>query len=333
MDAAMDNKILTEVRDTTGIITLNRPKALNSLDDEMIRVLDATLREWAVDHTVEQVVICSNSKHFCSGGDVKFARAEGLAGNGERIDAFFAQEYAMNNFIAEFPKPYIALVSGVDMGGGMGISALGSHMVVAEGSFASMPEMNIGYITDVGMSWKLQHLPGRESTNLGKYLGLTGYRMTPDDMIALGLASHKVESLEGLLDTLVDQGIGALDAAAVQPGESPLARWFDDIETAFGGSWAEIEARLVAQPGEFAELVRDLTKQVSPSSLVATAELFEANARHDLAGALENERVLGELMRREPDFAEGVRAVLVDKDQAPAFAPQPDPDKYRAVLS
>ena len=329
----MDNKILTEVRNTTGVITLNRPKALNSLDDEMIRALDTALREWAVDDAIEQVVVCSNSKHFCSGGDVKFARAEGLAGNAERIDAFFAQEYAMNNFIADFPKPYIAVVSGVDMGGGMGISALGSHMVVAEGSFSSMPEMNIGYITDVGMSWKLQHLPGRESTNLGKFLGLTGYRMTPDDMVALGLASHKVENVEGLIGAVIEQGVGALDAAAVQAGESELARWFDDIEATFGGSWAEIGARLDARPGEFADLVRDLTKQASPSALVATAELFEANARQDLAGALENERVLGELMRREPDFAEGVRAVLVDKDQAPAFAPQPDPDKYRAVLA
>lgn len=325
----MDDKILTEVRNATGVITLNRPKALNSLDYDMIKVLDTTLRGWATDGAIEQVVICSNSKHFCSGGDVKFARAEGLAGNGDEVDAFFAREYAMNNFIAQYPKPYIALVSGVDMGGGMGISALGSHMVVAESAFASMPEMNIGYITDVGMSWKLQHLPGRESANLGKFLGLTGYRMTPDDMVALGLASHKVESLDGLIDDIVDQGIGALDAAAVEAGNSDLARWFDEIEATFGGSWAEIEARL---DGEFGELVRQLTKQASRSSLVASAELFEANARQDLAGALENERVLAELMRREPDFAEGVRAVLVDKDQAPAFAPQPQPDKYRAVL-
>ena len=317
------DKILTETRGTTGVITLNRPKGLNSLDYDMIRGIDAALHQWAVDDRVAQVAICSNSKHFCSGGDVKFARTEILAGNAELVDEFFAHEYAMNLFIAEYPKPFTAVAGGVIMGGGMGISAIGGPLVVADNAFASMPEMNIGYVTDVGMSWKLQHLPGRESLNLGKFLGLTGYRMTPDDMLALGLASKKIAAGEEL----------SLADAPLEPQPSPLARWFDDIEATFAGSWADIEQRLDTQPGEFAELVRDLTKQASPSSLVATAELFEANANQSLAGALDNERALGELMRREPDFTEGVRAVLVDKDNAPKFAPQPDPGKYRAVLN
>lgn len=323
MTAHSTDTILTEVRDGTGTITLNRPKALNSLDHTMIRAIDAAVRQWAEDDRVERVVVRSSSKHFCSGGDVKMARAEILAGNAELVDEFFAHEYAMNLFIAQYPKPFTALAGGVIMGGGMGISAIGGPLVVADNAFASMPEMNIGYITDVGMSWKLQHLPGRGSVNLGKFLGLTGYRMTPDDMLALGLASKKIAAGEEL----------SLADAPLEPQPSPLARWFDDIEATFAGSWADIDRRLDAQPGEFAELVRDLTKQASPSSLVATAELFEANANQDLAGALDNERRLGELMRREPDFAEGVRAVLVDKDQAPEFAPQPDPDKYRAVLN
>ncbi|MCP1387686.1 3-hydroxyisobutyryl-CoA hydrolase [Corynebacterium sp. TA-R-1] len=327
--ATNEQLVIAEVRGTTGVLTLNRPKALNSLNYDMIKVIDQAVRAWAEDDAVEQVVIHSNSKHFCSGGDVKTARQLILDGDEAHCDEFFAVEYEMNNFIADFPKPYVALVSGVNMGGGMGVSAHGSHFVVAEGAFASMPEMNIGYITDVGMSWTLQNLPKHPSTNLGKFLGLTGYRLTPDDMLALGLATHKVGSLEGLVDRIVEEGLGVLDEVALEAGESELARWFDEIEATFGGSWEEIQARL---DGDFKTFVDELTAKASPSALVAAAELFEANANQDLTGALENERVLGELVRREPDFAEGVRAVLVDKDQSPTFEPQPDAAKYRKVL-
>lgn len=324
-----DQLVLAEVRGTTGVLTLNRPKALNSLNYDMIKIIDKAVRAWAEDDAVGQVVIHSNSKHFCSGGDVKTARQLILDGDEAQCDEFFAVEYEMNRFIAEYPKPYVALVSGVNMGGGMGVSAHGSHFVVAEGAFASMPEMNIGYITDVGMSWTLQNLPKRASKNLGKFLGLTGYRLTPDDMLEIGLATHKVDSVEGLVDRIVEEGLGVLDDVSQPAGESDLARWFDEIEATFDGSWEEIEARL---DGEFKEFVAELTAKASPSALVAAAELFEANAAQDLAGALENERVLGELVRREPDFAEGVRAVLVDKDQSAQFAPQPAPAKYREVL-
>ena len=211
----------------------------------------------------------------------------------------------------------------------MGISAHGSHMVVTEDAFASMPEMNIGYVTDVGMSWLLQHLPKVPSLALGKFLALTGYRLTPDDMLATGLATHKVASLDGVLDGIVAEGPGYLDSVALKPGESQLSSLLDDIEPTFQGSWAEIQGKL---DGELAELVAKLTAQASPSSLVAAAELFTANASEDLAGALDNERRLGAVMTREPDFAEGVRAVLVDKDKSPNFAPQPEPGKYRDVL-
>lgn len=327
-----DEKVLTEVQGATGVITLNRPKGLNSMDYDMIKAIDAALRDWATDDAVEQVVIHSAIKHFCSGGDVKFARQTILDGQAELVDEFFAVEYAMNNFLAEFPKPHIALVKGVNMGGGMGVSALGSHFVVEDGAFASMPEMNIGYITDVGMSWKLQHLPGHESKNLGKFLGLTGYRLTPEDMMVLGLATHRVESVDALLDSVIEHGVAALPEPE-KVTDAPITRWFDEIERTFDGSWAEIQACLDDADPEFAELVRELTAKASPTALVAAAELFEANANLDLSAALENERVLGELIRREPDFAEGVRAVLVDKDQAASFAPQPDPEKYRAVLT
>ncbi|MGV0435113.1 3-hydroxyisobutyryl-CoA hydrolase [Corynebacterium ureicelerivorans] len=325
----MSEFVTTEVRGTTGVIALDRPKALNSLNPGMARAIDAALDAWRDDNAVEQVVIHSTGKHFCSGGDVRAAREGMLDGREVEVDAFFADEYAMNLKIANYPKPYIALCSGVIMGGGMGISAHGSHMVVTEDAFASMPEMNIGYITDVGMSWLLQNLPKVPSQSLGAFLGLTGYRMSPDDMLATGLATHKVATLDGVLDGIVAQGPGYVDTIALDAGEAELLSLTDDIDSAFHGSWAEIESRL---SGELAELVAKLTAQASPSSLVAAAELFAANAAQDLAGALDNERRLGAVMLREPDFAEGVRAVLVDKDHAPRFAPQPDPAKYRGVL-
>ena len=325
----MSEFVTTEVRDTTGVIALDRPKALNSLNPEMARAIDAALDVWRDDDAVEQVVIHSTGKHFCSGGDVRATREGMLDGRGAEVDAFFADEYAMNLKIANYPKPYIALCSGVIMGGGMGISAHGSHMVVTEDAFASMPEMNIGYITDVGMSWLLQNLPKAPSQSLGAFLGLTGYRMSPDDMLATGLATHKVATLDGVLDGIVAQGPGYVDTIALGAGESELLSLTDDIDSAFHGPWVEIKRRL---SGELAELVEQLTAQASPSSLVAAAELFAANAAQDLAGALDNERRLGAVMLREPDFAEGVRAVLVDKDHEPRFAPQPDPAKYRAVL-
>ena len=240
----MTEFVKTEVRGATGVITLDRPKALNSLNPEMARAIDEILKQWRDDDTVTQVVIQSSGKHFCSGGDVRAARDGVLEGRLDEVDTFFADEYAMNLDIANYPKPYIALCSGVIMGGGMGVSAHGSHMVVTEDAFASMPEMNIGYITDVGMSWLLQNLPKHPSQALGAFLALTGYRLSPDDMLATGLATHKVASLDGVLDGIVEHGPGYLDEVALEQGESQLAALYSDIEATFTGSWAEIRESL-----------------------------------------------------------------------------------------
>ncbi|WP_291314933.1 3-hydroxyisobutyryl-CoA hydrolase [Corynebacterium sp. UBA2622] len=327
--------VTTQVINATGVITLDRPKALNSLNQEMVTRITDALNAWRHDNSIEQVIIRSSGKHFCAGGDVRAAREGILDGRADEVDRFFAEEYAMNLAIARYPKPYIALVGGVDMGGGLGVSAHGSHMVVAEDAFASMPEMNIGYITDVGMSWRLQNMSAHPSQGLGTFLALTGYRMTPDDMLATGLATHKVASLDGLAERIAEEGLGILDEVALAPGESGLARWFEQADRVFVGSWGEIRRRLEESPelADLKELTDELTAQASPSSLVAAAELMQANSARDLSGSLENERVLGAMVSREPDFAEGVRAVLKDKTNDASFAPEPGTDKYRAVLS
>ncbi len=327
----MNAPVATSVVEKTGIITLDRPKALNSLSGEMIDLIAAALDAWRGDEGIEQVVIQSSGKHFCAGGDVRAAREGVLGGDAEGVDDFFEREYALNLAIDRYPKPYIALVGGVDMGGGLGISAHGSHFVVAEGAFASMPEMNIGFATDVGMSWKLQNLPGHPSLGLGTFLALTGYRMSADDMLATGLATHKVASLEGLAERIAREGIGVLGELALAPGESELEKLYGPVDEVFVGPWAEIRGRLGEYP-ELAALTEELTAHASPSALVASAELMRANSACDLEGALRNERALGAVLMREPDFAEGVRAVLVDKSRDASFALEPDPGKYRAVL-
>lgn len=328
-----EQHIITEVRDTTGIITLNRPKALNSITHEMVRDIQAALDAWREDDAISQVVIQSSGKHFCSGGDVRQVRDGILDGDLERVDTFFRDEYAMNVDIANYPKPYIALCNGVIMGGGMGVSAHASHMVVTEDAFASMPEMFIGYITDVGMSWLLQRLPKVPSQSLGTYLGLTGYRMSADDMLATGLASHKVATLDGVLDGIVAEGPAYLDKVAAPQGDSELLSRIDDIAPVFTGSWPEIQAKLAQAPAEFRAQTDELMVGASPSALVAAAELFEANKDLDLKQAIANELALGGVVYREPDFVEGVRAVLVDKTKDAQFAPQPEPEKYRKALS
>lgn len=328
----MNQPVKTSVLHHTGVITLDRPKALNSLNHEMVGLIAAALDQWRDDASIEQVIIHSSGKHFCAGGDVRAAREGVVEGRAEEVDSYFADEYEMNLAIATYPKPYIALASGVIMGGGLGVSAHGSHLVVTEDAFASMPEMNIGFITDVGMSHKLQNLPKRPSAALGAFLALTGYRLSADDMLATGLATHKVASLDGLVERIAAEGLGVLDEVSLPAGDSELAHWFEAVEGVFVGSWPEISQRLNSAEPELAELTEKLTAQASPSALVAASELMAANSSLDLAQSLENERALAAVMCREPDFAEGVRAVLLDKTNDADFAEPREPEHYRRVL-
>ncbi|MCT1663390.1 enoyl-CoA hydratase/isomerase family protein [Corynebacterium sanguinis] len=328
----MNQPVKTSVLHHTGVITLDRPKALNSLNHEMVGLIAAALDQWRDDASIEQVIIHSSGKHFCAGGDVRAAREGVVEGRAEEVDSYFADEYEMNLAIATYPKPYIALVNGVIMGGGLGVSAHGSHLVVTEDAFASMPEMNIGFITDVGMSHKLQNLPKRPSAALGAFLALTGYRLSADDMLATGLATHKVASLDGLVERIAAEGLGVLDEVSLPAGDSELARWFEAVEGVFVGSWPEISQRLNSAEPELAELTEKLTAQASPSALVAASELMAANSSLDLAQSLENERALAAVMCREPDFAEGVHAVLLDKTNDADFAEPREPEHYRRVL-
>lgn len=317
--------VLTLVDQTTGIIQLNRPKALNSLNPEMVHAIAQALETWRDDPAITQVLIESTSpKGFCAGGDVRYARQEILAGNPAPVDAFFAEEYAMNKALAAYPKPYVALIDGVVMGGGLGVSAHGSHRVVTENAFASMPEMLIGYITDVGMSWTLQHTPG-SSQALGAFLGITSWRLNPTEMLWTGLATHFVPAAElaALRSEIIARGVEeAVAGLRARPeAENRLAPLREAIEATFAHPrWAQINEALSRYP-ELRAVVNKALVGANPASVVAAAALFAANQSVELPAAIDNEARLAAALRMEPNFAEGVRAVLVDKTHDAAFVP------------
>lgn len=337
MTTQTDSPVLVSVRHHTGVLELNRPRALNSLNPEMICIITRALEQWRDDDSVAQVLITSVSpKAFCSGGDVRHVRDGILAGKEEEMDRFFTDEYSMNHMIASYPKPYVAVLDGIVMGGGLGVSAHGSHRVITERAWASMPEMAIGYITDVGISYASQRWPG-SSPAMGAFIGLTGYRLTEADMMEVGLATHLIDDAGDFIEDLVGLGVdNALDEHTIEvKEEARLAGWRDDIEATFShGSWADIDAALDAHGNqEFVQEVRALMAKGSPSATVATAELYAANrSAADLRAGLDNEERLGELLRRQPDFLEGVRAVLIDKTQDAEFTPAHEPAVYREVL-
>lgn len=340
--------VLQHTKSSTGILELNRPKAINALDPDMISIITAALEEWRDDPQVHRVVIISNSeKGFCAGGDIKAVREKALEGDHEFGDQFLQAEYTMNAMIANYPKPYIAIIDGVVMGGGLGVSAHGSHRVISEKAFAAMPETTIGFLPDVGISWMSTHVEsavGRPLPAVAKFVGATGYRMQPADMLFTGLATHFVpsEKIGDFTDMLIAVSIDeALEKFAEEFAEqSFLEANLDTIEAVFGlDTWAEIEAALGdCEDREFADLVWDLLSSANPASVVATIELYTANGKAaTVEKGLNNEYAVGSVLRRQKNFPEGVRAVLVDKDRQPTFEPAEmkdvDPLQYRSVLS
>ncbi|MBZ8176256.1 enoyl-CoA hydratase/isomerase family protein [Corynebacterium sp. 3HC-13] len=327
-----DSLVKVSVENTTGILELNRPRALNSLNDEMIRIILGALEKWKDDDNITQVLVfSSHEKAFCAGGDVRFAR-DGMAANkASEIYSFFAEEYRMNALISEYPKPYVALIDGIAMGGGLGVSAHGSHRIVTEKIVAAMPEMAIGFVTDVGMSWFFQRMIGalgHPSPALAAFLGLSGYRLDAADTMWSGLGTHLIasENTDAFRNLMIAEGI---DAAVAKfqlsaTGESTLSRWYPAIEECFSrGSWSAIFSALKnSDDEEFRERTLELLEFASPTSLVATAEVFVANeTAADIHQGLANEWIVGKELLDSHDFMEGVRAVLVDKDRNPSFSP------------
>lgn len=320
-------ELLAEVVGRIGRLTLNRPRALNALSHGMVRGIDRALVDWAQDERVAAVVILgAGERGLCAGGDVVALYADALAGDDTRAARFWRDEYVMNARIARYPKPYLAVMDGIVLGGGIGVSAHGSHRVVTERSTLGMPEATIGFVPDVGGSWLLAHAPGE----LGTLLGMSAGTMTAADAIALGFADTFVPSarLPELLRELeagvqvaadVDRVLARFAADAGVP-ELPAQRaWADEV---FRGEDARaILDRLAQREEPEARAAAARIADKSPTSIAVILAALRRQRSLDLEEALDQEyRVTLRAFARH-DFAEGVRAQVIEKDRTPRWDP------------
>ncbi len=331
----MSQFVHTRVANRTGIITLDRPKALNSLSLAMVRDLTAALEGWRDDAAIDAVVIESSSeKALCAGGDIRFFHECGHAtpmGGSALLEDFFTEEYALNHLIHFYPKPYVALMEGVVMGGGMGIAQGGPECrirVVTDKTKMAMPEVNIGLFPDVGGSYFLSRAPGQ----LGNYLGLTGLTIGAADALYVDLADLFVpqESM-GALKELIGRTPGAQlrDAIAAfaapfagQAGAGLLAAERAAIDRHFGaGSVQQIMQSLETDASQFAQKALAAMRQRSPLMMCVTQELLRRGAALDVAECLRMERTMVRHNFEHGEVLEGVRALVIDKDNAPQWNP------------
>jgi enoyl-CoA hydratase/carnithine racemase len=332
-----DASVIATRQGRTGHILLNRPKALNALDIGMIRAITAALAEWRDDPAVHAVVMeGAGGKAFCAGGDIRAIRAHALAGEHDAVAAFFREEYALNAMIDEYPKPYVAIIDGVCMGGGIGLSVHGDMRVTSEAGMFAMPETAIALFPDVGATFMLPRLPGA----LGMYLGLTGARLHGADAVHAGLATHFVPkaAIAGLAAAIAADGPAVVGAMAITPPPFTLAPHRAAIDRCFGqDSVAGIIAALELEGSEWAARTLGELRHVSPSSVLWTFEAIKRGAAMSLRGCLAAEFALTGHISVHPEFIEGVRAMLVDKDRAPKWAParieEVDPAAIEAVFA
>ena len=316
-------EILFETRGQAGVITLNRPRALNAVTLNMVRVMDRQLRLWADESKIKHIIItASGDRAFSAGGDIVQLYDWGRARNRVFLD-FYREEYRLNTLIKRYPKPYIALIDGIVMGGGVGVSINGSHRVVTQKVTFAMPETGIGLFPDVGGTYFLPRCPGET----GMYLGLTGARLKAPDTLYTGLATHYAPSarLPDLLDALcAADDIGAcLDRFAQPPeGEASLAALRHDIDRHFGA--ASIEAVLESLAGDrsgWAQKTAKIMAAKSPTSLAITYRQLRAGKTLSFEDAMKLEfRIVNRIFTAH-DFFEGTRAVVIDKDNAPKWQP------------
>ena len=320
-------------------VTLNRPQALNAFTLGMYRRFDPMLRQWADDPGVHAVLIRgAEGRAFCAGGDVRaiYEAGRGISGDKSLTADFFRDEYQLIRRLHRYPKPYLAIVDGITMGGGAGVSVNGGYCIATERTVLAMPETGIGLFPDVGATRFLNLAPG----HVGRYLGLTGVRLTPADALYCGFATHLVrrDRVEALVTALghVTWRTGAefaqveevLSAFRVRPSEPPLAALRGAIDRCFGPDTVEgvlasltADTRLGGADGEWAAQTRAALLTKSPTSLKITLRQLMVGEGCNIEEALALEYRLTQHVMAGHDFYEGVRAALIDRDQQPRWQP------------
>ncbi|XP_061697110.1 3-hydroxyisobutyryl-CoA hydrolase, mitochondrial [Syngnathoides biaculeatus] len=332
MSSQVEPEVLLEKVGRAGVITMNRPKVLNALNLTMIRAIYPQLKKWESDSDTDLVIIKgAGGKAFCAGGDIRAITEAGKVGD-PLAKVFFREEYILNNAIGTCRKPFIAFIDGITMGGGVGLSVHGRFRVATERTMFAMPETAIGLFPDVGGGYFLPRLRGK----LGLFLALTGFRLRGRDVHRAGIATHFVESekmpdLEKeLLDLsspsaeIISRVLDSFQNESSLDCDKPfvLEKHISDIDRLFSSNSMEgILHNLKADGSDFAKKQVETLSKMSPTSLKLTYKQLQLGATLSLQDVLVMEYRLSQACMRGFDFYEGVRAVLVDKDQSPKWKP------------
>ncbi len=326
MSLPAEPELLCQSIGCCGVITLNRPHALNALTLGMVRGIASALDQWEHDPQIARIlVVGAGEKAFCAGGDIRQLYELGKAGRQDEALNFWREEYILNLRIQRYPKPYISLVDGIVMGGGVGISLHGSHRIAGDRYLFAMPEVGIGFFPDVGATYALPRLPGAT----GMYLAVTGERVKRDDALALGLATHAIasERVAELREALSQPGDtdAIISGFGIAPAAAPPDAHRAMIDTCFAHS--TVAAMLdaldahAANGDEFARKLASGMRAKSPISMMLACEQIRRGATLDFAEAMRTEyRIVSRIMHGK-DFYEGVRAVIIDKDNKPGWNP------------
>jgi enoyl-CoA hydratase len=310
-------------RGAAGIVTLNRPKALNAVTHEMVRALARQLEAWKHDGAVTRVLVtAAGERAFSAGGDIRALYELGRAGRQAEALTFFREEYTLNTDIKRYPKPYVALIDGIVMGGGFGVSVHGSHRVAGDRFQFAMPEVGIGFFPDVGGTWVLPRMPHE----IGTWCALTGDRLKTADAVAAGIATHHVKSerfadlTEALCGNLsVDATLAAFAEAA---SEGPVMARRGATERLFAaGAVEDILAALDGAGDDWAQATAATIRTKSPTSLKLALAQVRRGKDWSFEECMQAEMRIVSRIVHGHDFYEGVRAVIVDKDNAPRWQP------------
>ena len=322
----MTDDILLKVEGHAGFISLNRPSALHALTLPMVHAMTAALLEWRDDPAVKCVVIDhTDGRGFCAGGDIAFLRNSAINDGGESGRKFFHDEYQLNHLLFTYPKPIVAFMDGITMGGGVGISQPAGFRVATENTKFAMPETGIGLFPDVGGGWYLSRLEGR----VGQFLALTGSRIAGAGCLSLGLATHYLtsnvlaEAKSRIATEDVDRIDGILGTLSVTPPDSKIVETIVQINRHFASDRLEdILSSLEGDESDWAMKELATLRTKSPQTCkVALRQLAESSKLTDFADNIAMEYRIASRVIVRPDFAEGVRAVIVDKDNSPKWDP------------